>query len=235
MSTEPAPSTSFITELRRRKVPRSLAAYVVVCWIIIQAGEVLLPVLNIETDQPLRLLVFFAIMGSPICIAIAWFYQITKTGIVRTQSFAERRVLNNLNPINDRRRAKVGQYFGKEEQVVEYPWLILFEKGPLEGLSYGITDSIIIGRSLDCDITILSNHVSRQHAKLSVTDMRLNIEDMGSANGTIVNGTAIDQAVELAHDDEVLLQDISFRVSQSYSRSGTENSAMNQTTVVKHD
>lgn len=227
--------SSFASELKRRRVPRSLIAYIVICWALIQIGEVLLPVLGIEPEEPLRILLFLAIAGTPVCIAIAWFFQITKDGIVRTQSFEERRLLNNIPPINERRKQKVGQYFGGQALADDYQWLVLFESGPLEGLTYGVQGDIVIGRALECDITVLTNHVSRQHAKLSVLDGALMIEDMGSANGTRVNGSVIGAATKLTHDDEVTLQDVTFRVSQSYSRSSTESSALNQTTVVSQD
>ncbi|MEM7100943.1 MAG: FHA domain-containing protein [Pseudomonadota bacterium] len=228
-----ANKSSFASELKRRKVPRSLLAYIVICWAVIQIGEVLLPVLGVEPEGPLRILLFLAIAGTPVCIAIAWFFQITKSGIVRTQSFEERRVLNNISPINERRKEKVGQYFGGQSAPEDYPWLILFDNGPLEGLTYGVSETVVLGRALECDITILTNLVSRQHARLKVDNTRLMVEDLGSANGTQVNGKLIEGITEVTHDDEISLQDVSFRVSQSYSRSSTESSAMNQTMVVK--
>ena len=186
------PKSSFASELRRRKVPRSLLAYILVCWAIIQIGEVLLPVLGVvEPEAPLRILLILAVAGTPICIAIAWFYQITRNGIVRTHSFEERRVLNNMAPVNDRRKQNVGQYFGGQTTPEDFQWLLLFDNGPLEGLTYGINDTVVIGRALECDITVLTNHISRQHARLTIVDHALQIEDLDSANGTIVNGELI--------------------------------------------
>ena len=102
-----------------------------------------------------------------------------------------------------RSKGKVGQYFGGQALADDYQWLVLFESGPLEGLTYGVQGEIVIGRALECDITVLTNHVSRQHAKLYAVDGALMIEDMGSANGTRVNGTVIAAATSLSHDDEV--------------------------------
>ena len=223
---------SFLSELKRRKVTRSLIGYVVVCWALIQIGEVLLPVLGVEPETPLRYVLFLSIIGAPICFALAWFYQITDKGIVRTASFEERRVLNNLSPVNDRRNRKVGKLVSQDQ--TEYQWLILFQSGPLEGLTYGVHNSIVLGRALECDITVLTNHVSRQHAVLKIQDNNLTIDDLGSANGTQVNGKTIDETTILKHDDEVLLQDVMFTVSQSYNRSATESSALNQTMVVNN-
>jgi hypothetical protein len=50
----------------------------------------------------------------------------------------------------------------------------------------------IIGRSDKCDIVIDSKHVSRQHARVFLTsDGQWFVEDLGSSNGTFVNGQRV--------------------------------------------
>jgi pSer/pThr/pTyr-binding forkhead associated (FHA) protein len=46
----------------------------------------------------------------------------------------------------------------------------------------------IIGRSLECHLTIDDPLVSRQHARITVGDDGAQIEDVGSRNGVRVNG-----------------------------------------------
>ena len=51
----------------------------------------------------------------------------------------------------------------------------------------------IIGRSDDCDIVIDSKHVSRHHARIfSSSDGQWYVEDLGSSNGTFVNGERVE-------------------------------------------
>lgn len=53
-------------------------------------------------------------------------------------------------------------------------------------------DGTIIGRSDECDIVIDSKHVSRHHARIfSSSDGRWYVEDLGSSNGTFVNGERV--------------------------------------------
>jgi adenylate cyclase len=54
--------------------------------------------------------------------------------------------------------------------------------------------SVLIGRdSGQCDVVLLNESVSRRHARLSAgTDNTLQIEDVGSTNGTSINGTLIE-------------------------------------------
>jgi FHA domain len=53
--------------------------------------------------------------------------------------------------------------------------------------------SVLIGRdSSQCDVVLLNTSVSRRHARLSVgSDNTLQIEDVGSTNGTAINGTRL--------------------------------------------
>src|SRR5215510_5301952 len=54
--------------------------------------------------------------------------------------------------------------------------------------------SVVIGRDAgQCDVVLLNTSVSRRHARLSVgSDNILQIEDVGSSNGTAINGTRIE-------------------------------------------
>lgn len=64
---------------------------------------------------------------------------------------------------------------------------------------------LVIGRSETCDIVLSSALVSRQHARVSVSADGVQIEDLGSRNGVLVNGTPIERPTRLAHGDTILL------------------------------
>jgi hypothetical protein len=61
----------------------------------------------------------------------------------------------------------------------------------------------IIGRSLDCHLTLEDPLVSRRHARIVVDDAGARIEDMGSRNGVRVNGAVIREPVALRNGDRV--------------------------------
>jgi hypothetical protein len=67
-------------------------------------------------------------------------------------------------------------------------------------LPRGIT---VIGRSLDCNLTIEDPLVSRQHASIIVDDEGGSVEDMGSRNGVRVNGLQVRGATPLRDGDRV--------------------------------
>ncbi|MEM9186191.1 MAG: EAL domain-containing protein [Planctomycetota bacterium] len=68
-----------------------------------------------------------------------------------------------------------------------------------------------VGRRVDQDLTIPSPTVSGQHAEL-VLDESLWVRDLGSTNGTFVNGVRITDACRVNHGDLVQFAQIVFRV-----------------------
>lgn len=63
--------------------------------------------------------------------------------------------------------------------------------------------SIIIGRRADCDVSIADPVVSRMHAKVFLADGRYFVQDLGSRNGTALNGVPVTQPAELAPGDSI--------------------------------
>ena len=61
----------------------------------------------------------------------------------------------------------------------------------------------VIGRSLDCNITIEDPLVSRQHASIVVDDHGGRVEDLGSRNGVRINGLQIRETTALRDGDRI--------------------------------
>ncbi len=76
--------------------------------------------------------------------------------------------------------------------------------GSTFGKNYPLQGVQVIGRHSDCDICLPADEVSRRHAKITVTPVGLMIEDLGSSNGTFVNGERVSSA-ELKAGDELRL------------------------------
>ena len=64
-----------------------------------------------------------------------------------------------------------------------------------------------IGRDPDCDLTIEESSISRHHARLFSADNIYHLEDLGSSNGTKVNGQMLEshQSFALAPGDQIFL------------------------------
>ncbi len=69
----------------------------------------------------------------------------------------------------------------------------------------------VIGRREDCDLRIPVGDVSRKHCRLVRTDDGIRIEDLGSSNGTYVNGQRVQES-ELSAGDQVGVGPVQFIV-----------------------
>src|SRR5499427_558689 len=63
---------------------------------------------------------------------------------------------------------------------------------------------IIVGRSSELDMVLVEDMVSRKHAKISTAGGQITIQDLGSTNGTFVNGEKI-KKVRLKEGDRILI------------------------------
>jgi len=96
---------------------------------------------------------------------------------------------------------------GPSGQAVEgaFGWALVVERGPRAGLTYVLgAGETLVGRDADSDIFLGDVTVSRRHAKFSVDGHGLRVEDLGSTNGTYVNGHRGD-AFMLSPKDEVMI------------------------------
>ena len=86
-----------------------------------------------------------------------------------------------------------------------FGWALVVETGPQAGLTYVLPPgATTVGRHPDSDIFLGDVTVSRHHAVFHVDDQGLAVEDLGSTNGTYVNGVRVDRA-RLAPGDEVFV------------------------------
>ena len=69
-----------VSELRRRNVFRVAIAYVVIAWVILEAGDVLAPALHLP-EWVVSALVFFLVLGFPAALVFAWAFELTPEGI----------------------------------------------------------------------------------------------------------------------------------------------------------
>ena len=68
---------------------------------------------------------------------------------------------------------------------------------------------VVIGRAPECDISVPADEISRRHALVKPTPDGLSVEDLGSSNGTYVNGKRVQQGF-LGPGDELRLDAVRF-------------------------
>jgi pSer/pThr/pTyr-binding forkhead associated (FHA) protein len=72
----------------------------------------------------------------------------------------------------------------------------------LDKLSFNQPE-VIIGRSASCDVILEDKTVSGRHARLAYHHGQWWLEDLGSTNGTFLNGEPVSAAVVLTHGDQL--------------------------------
>ncbi len=81
---------------------------------------------------------------------------------------------------------------------------LLLLSGPSAGLRYDVVGEAVLGRSPSCEIPLEDHMVSRRHARIFTEDGHTRIADLGSRNGTLVNGEKLEaDAVILLAGDRV--------------------------------
>lgn len=75
---------------------------------------------------------------------------------------------------------------------------------------YSIHGRSVVGRSEECDVFLVDPSVSRTHAILEIADGQATVRDLGSTNGTFVNGRQIETRV-LSDGDELMFGDTTMR------------------------
>ena len=78
-------------------------------------------------------------------------------------------------------------------------------EGPDAGRTVDVSSDLIIGRDPGADLMLHDSQVSRRHARISLDGGGLIAEDLGSSNGTFLNGTEIYARTRFDPGDELLI------------------------------
>ena len=76
---------AFLKELRRRRVFRTAALYIVSAWLVMQAADVLFPAWGIP-DAAINYLLVAAVAGFPVAVVFGWLFDVSVEGIWRTKT-----------------------------------------------------------------------------------------------------------------------------------------------------
>jgi len=115
--------------------------------------------------------------------------------------------------MNDKTLIKVKPSKDQQSPGAKKPCLTV-----LEGIYVGevfelLEASTLIGRDRQAKITIIDDGVSREHARIELQDEAVFITDLGSTNGTLVNGVGISEKHRLGDGNKIRMGDVLMRFS----------------------
>lgn len=143
-------------------------------------------------------------------LALLWLFILLAANVIRTDLFG-RRVPTSELPSARAERTERGRRDGHRAAVpvtppAAPPVRLVVTNGPHLGMAAEVDQAgtyVMIGRSPECAIVLDDDFVSTRHARVVNGDAGLYLEDLGSTNGTFVNGRRITGATIIGPADEI--------------------------------
>lgn len=87
-------------------------------------------------------------------------------------------------------------------EIEDFPSLVA-QAGPLNGQRWVVKNELLVGRDDSCQVIIQDRQVSRFHARFISLPLGVQLEDLGSKNGTHINGQEIMEPIILQDGDVI--------------------------------
>ena len=134
-------------------------------------------------------------------LALLWLFILSAVSVIRSDLFGrtvpsadpQARELESPPPPPKRTKRPRGE-----------PRVLVVTQGSQAGQSAALADGVIlIGRGADCQIILDDDYVSTRHARVVSGENGIYVEDLGSTNGSYVNGQRITAPTTLTMSDTV--------------------------------
>lgn len=101
-------------------------------------------------------------------------------------------------------------------------WVLRFISGKYQGGEFPLEEGreYFVGRSSECALVLVEDMISRQHAKFVVADGIITLVDLGSTNGSFVNGERVNSQ-QLKEGDRILFGTSIIRLIAASAANGT--------------
>jgi hypothetical protein len=161
----------FARELKRRKVFQVTSVYLVAAWGLSAGSADIFGVLD-APEWASRYLVISLFSMTPVVAILAWIFELSRSGI-HVDYGPE--IVGNPTVFTSAHQA----------EAITASFL---------GESKVFSRDFVVGRDDSCSFQIIDPLISRKHARFEIVGGRWQVRDLGSANGTSVNGMKVDTA-----------------------------------------
>ncbi|MDA3040589.1 MAG: FHA domain-containing protein [Actinomycetota bacterium] len=134
-------------------------------------------------------------------LQVTWHFSGAASGTASAD--VKRTETRSVGPGRAKAPAAGGKQFAGDVQSV---WsLRVLEPPSLAGRAFEVKGSATLGRAAGCEITLDDTFVSQMHARVSLTDVGVVLEDLGSTNGTYLNRQRVTSATVVQPGDQIQL------------------------------
>ena len=97
----------------------------------------------------------------------------------------------------------ISQHLRRESSRSEAPTVAVTDSPTQAGLTFRVTGPLILGRSPEADVVLQDPYASDFHVRLAFQGGEVRLHDLGSTNGTLVNGERVAAPLALHRGDKV--------------------------------
>ena len=135
-------------------------------------------------------------------LALLWLFILSAVSVIRSDLFGKTvRASDQLQPQELETPAAPPRRTKRQRGE---PRVLMISQGNQAGLSADLASGVImIGRGADCQLILEDDYVSTRHARVVSTPDGIYIEDLGSTNGSYVNGQRITAPTTITMADTV--------------------------------
>lgn len=179
---------NLLVEAKRRRVFRTTGVYIVAVWGLSQGAAELGPLFG-APEWLVRALVMGAVALLPVVVVLSWMFDVGRSGIVRDpqtvpalqaiESDIESMSTISTLVVPDTRPGAVIVHWNDEGH----------ENAAI------FAEEFFLGRANDCRVRFYDPLISRKHARVYCEEDQWRIEDLGSRNGTLVNGEQVVRSI----------------------------------------
>ena len=147
-------------------------------------------------------------------LALLWVFILFTGAVIRSDLFG-RRVPATKGEVPEKKpRASARTRRRVQEASAAIPTTLRITRGKQAGLTMALGDQLKIGRSADCQLILDDDYVSTQHARIYRSGTGYIVDDLGSTNGTLVNGREV-ATQPLSEGDRITIGMTNFMFTQA--------------------
>lgn len=134
-------------------------------------------------------------------LALLWLFILFTGNVIRTDLFGRKVPAAELVAPSSAGAPLATQPRVSRRALKKLPHTLTITHGKQAGLQLPLEGGVLIGRSSDCQLLLDDDYVSTRHARITLSAIGYQVEDLGSTNGTFLNNQRLTQPAPFGPGD----------------------------------